>query len=246
MLKIYKASAGSGKTFTLTREYIKMLLGVKDDNGKYKLIENRDKAQRHILAITFTNKATEEMKQRIIYELSILASDPSNCKLIDYLKDDLQTYDLDKIKNAAKNALYSILFNFSSFSISTIDSFFQQILRTFAFDIDRNGNFEIELDRRSIISQVIIQLFESLDESLEIEGTQTQLLRHWLEVFMEDQVEDSKKFNIFNRESSLFSTLVEDINSLINEEYILRANEMMPYLEHPEKLKAFEKALGKY
>ncbi len=246
MLKIYKASAGSGKTFTLTREYIKMLLGVKDDNGKYKLIENRDKAQRHILAITFTNKATEEMKQRIIYELSILASDPSNCKLIDYLKDDLQTNDLDKIKNAAKNALYSILFNFSSFSISTIDSFFQQILRTFAFDIDRNGNFEIELDRRSIISQVIIQLFESLDESLEIEGTQTQLLRHWLEVFMEDQVEDSKKFNIFNRESSLFSTLVEDINSLINEEYILRANEMMPYLEHPEKLKAFEKALGKY
>ncbi|MDE6353320.1 MAG: UvrD-helicase domain-containing protein, partial [Muribaculaceae bacterium] len=246
MLKIYKASAGSGKTFTLTREYIKMLLGVKDDNGKYKLIENRDKAQRHILAITFTNKATEEMKQRIIYELSILASDPVHCKLINYLKDDLQTNDLDKIKNAAKNALYSILFNFSSFNISTIDSFFQQILRTFAFDIDRNGSFEIELDRRAIISQVIIQLFESLDASLEIVDTQTQLLRHWLEVFMEDQVEDSKKFNIFNRDSSLFSMLVEDINSLINEEFILRGDEMMPYLEHPEKLKAFEKALSRY
>ncbi|MDE6225125.1 MAG: UvrD-helicase domain-containing protein, partial [Muribaculaceae bacterium] len=149
MLKIYKASAGSGKTFTLTREYIKMLLGVKDDSGKYKLIENREKAQRHILAITFTNKATEEMKQRIIKELSILASEPDKCNLNNYLMDDLQTNDLDKIKRAAKNALYSILFNFSSFNISTIDSFFQQILRTFAFDIDRNGSFEIELDRRS-------------------------------------------------------------------------------------------------
>lgn len=245
MLKIYKASAGSGKTFTLTREYIKMLLGVKDDSGKYKLIENREKAQRHILAITFTNKATEEMKQRIIKELSILASEPDKCNLINYLIDDLQTNDFDKIKRAAKNALYSILFNFSSFNISTIDSFFQQILRTFAFDIDRNGSFEIELDRRSIISQVIIQLFESLDDKLlAVDGTQTQLLRHWLEVFMEEQVEDSKKFNIFNRESSLFSMLVENINSLINEEYILNSDKMMPYLEHPERLKAFEKAIS--
>ncbi|MDE6810509.1 MAG: UvrD-helicase domain-containing protein, partial [Muribaculaceae bacterium] len=83
MLTIYKASAGSGKTFTLTLEYIKMLLGSKnEETGQYTLIVNRDKPQRHILAITFTNKATDEMKHRIILELSILAASPDKSNYI--------------------------------------------------------------------------------------------------------------------------------------------------------------------
>lgn len=73
MIEIYKASAGSGKTFTLTREYIKLILGRKDENGVYHLNSPGAAGHRAVLAITFTNKATEEMKGRIIHELSVVA-----------------------------------------------------------------------------------------------------------------------------------------------------------------------------
>lgn len=73
MLTILKASAGSGKTYSLTYEYIKLLLGYKDGDGRYRLNRRNRDRHRHILAITFTNKATDEMKQRIVHELALLA-----------------------------------------------------------------------------------------------------------------------------------------------------------------------------
>ncbi|MDE6170696.1 MAG: UvrD-helicase domain-containing protein, partial [Duncaniella sp.] len=73
MIEIYKASAGSGKTFTLTREYIKFILGTKDETGCYRLNTGDMTGHRSVLAITFTNKATEEMKGRIIHELAVIA-----------------------------------------------------------------------------------------------------------------------------------------------------------------------------
>ena len=75
MLHIYKASAGSGKTYTLTLEYIKLLLGYRDEQGRYRLYRKSDAQHRRILAVTFTNKATEEMKHRIVFQLDILAHD---------------------------------------------------------------------------------------------------------------------------------------------------------------------------
>ena len=71
MLHIYKASAGSGKTYTLTLEYIKLLLGYRDEQGRYWLYRKSDAQHRRILAVTFTNKATEEMKHRIVFQLDI-------------------------------------------------------------------------------------------------------------------------------------------------------------------------------
>lgn len=247
MLTIYKASAGSGKTFTLTLEYIKMLLGLKnEETGQYTLIVNRAKPQRHILAITFTNKATEEMKRRIIKELSILVAAPDKSDYIGALQAVFHTDDNGAIALAAKNALYSILFNFSSFNVSTIDSFFQQVLRTFAYEIDRNGSFEIELDRKSLISQAIVQLFSSLDDNMTFDGTEQKLLREWLEKFMEDKVENGKRFNVFNRDSSVFSSLVKSMDEMMNETFSLNVRLMTPYLDDTEKLKAYEKALSKY
>ena len=247
MLTIYKASAGSGKTFTLTLEYIKMLLGSKnEETGQYTLIVNRDKPQRHILAITFTNKATDEMKHRIILELSILAASPDKSNYIGALCEIFHTDDTGAISLAAKNALYSILFNFSNFNVSTIDSFFQQVLRTFAYEIDRNGGFEIELDRRALISQAIIQLFSTLDDDVAIVGPEQKLLRHWLEKFMDDKVENSKRFNVFNRDSSLFSSLVKSMDEMMDETFSLNSRAMTDYLDDPEKLRAFERAISKY
>ena len=75
MLDIYKASAGSGKTYTLTLEYIKMLLGKRGENGLYRFYDNISSPHRRILAVTFTNKATDEMKQRIVKQLDLLSHD---------------------------------------------------------------------------------------------------------------------------------------------------------------------------
>ncbi len=83
MLTLYKASAGSGKTYTLTLEYIKMLLGKKGEDGKYTLNTKIRKPHSEILAVTFTNKATEEMKDRIVSELSVLSKNPSESGYID-------------------------------------------------------------------------------------------------------------------------------------------------------------------
>ena len=139
MLTIYKASAGSGKTYTLAFEYVKLLLGVKLTDGSDRYVLNspryvpggRRMACRHrgILAITFTNAATEEMKSRIVRELGKLAGDGE----ADY-RDRLVSIfgcTADELQAAASLALSEMLYDYGSFNVSTIDSFFQSVLRTF-------------------------------------------------------------------------------------------------------------------
>ena len=138
MLNIIKASAGSGKTFTLALEYITLLLGERTDDGSLRLYRATRKREyhRHILAVTFTNKATEEMKQRIVKELAILAGmrdEKSN--YLETLCDRFNATE-DDVRKAAKRALTELLFDYSNFNVSTIDSFFQIILRTFAAEVE--------------------------------------------------------------------------------------------------------------
>ena len=105
MIEIYKASAGSGKTETLSRNYIKLLLNdTADENDAY----------RHILAVTFTNKATDEMKERVL------------SKLYQFSREDSET------GRKAKSVLIHLLHDYSAFYISTIDRFFQLVTRSFA------------------------------------------------------------------------------------------------------------------
>ena len=118
MLTVYKASAGSGKTFTLTYEYIKLLLGKKDEDSYHLCKEGRER-HRSILAVTFTNKATAEMKQRIVKQLEVLAYRPSESK---YCKDLCRAFDCDviKLQSHATQVLQQLLHDFSYFNISTI------------------------------------------------------------------------------------------------------------------------------
>lgn len=127
-VKLYKASAGSGKTHKLTEEYLR-LLG--EDNYAY----------RRILAVTFTNKATEEMKRRIVEVL----------------------FRKSKEDPRAGNILTNILHDYSQFNISTIDKFFQQALRAFAREIGKNSSYSVELDQDMILLQAIDQLILNLD-----------------------------------------------------------------------------------
>ena len=111
-LKIYKASAGSGKTYKLTYEYLR-------------LVVKNPYLYRNILAVTFTNKATDEMKERILTELFILSSNKES----DHLKSLMSELKIseDVVRNNALKAFNLILHNYSDFSVSTIDSFFQNL-----------------------------------------------------------------------------------------------------------------------
>ena len=155
MIKVLKASAGSGKTWNLARQYIRLLLE-KHDGFSY----------RHILAVTFTNKATDEMKDRILKELHRLSKDPCSSG---YYNDFVPSIhpDAASLADAAGTLLCNILHDYSAFAVSTIDRFFQQTLKAFAREIGHFSSYSIELDRNSLIRESVDRLLDSLTESEE-------------------------------------------------------------------------------
>jgi len=147
-LDIFKASAGSGKTHKLTHKYISFLLGDKAKDDAYK----------HILAVTFTNKATEEMKSRIVkalYKLSEGEGEECEKKSED---------EIAVIKKQARNALTAILHDYSNFQVCTIDKFFQQIFRSFARELGSFSNYRVELSNDDVLSHVVDELLSGLDD----------------------------------------------------------------------------------
>ena len=135
MIKILKASAGSGKTYNLALEYIRLLL---QSPERYKY--------RNILAVTFTNKATDEMKRRILKELFILSTRPEDSDYYDVFVPGTFP-DAETLRKKADRCLCSILHDYSAFAVSTIDRFFQQTLRAFSREIGQFSSYQVELDR---------------------------------------------------------------------------------------------------
>jgi ATP-dependent helicase/nuclease subunit A len=184
-LTVYRASAGSGKTFTLTREFIKLLF-------------KQPSEYRNILAVTFTNKATAEMRRRILEKLFELGN-PA-IKDPDYLKELMQYMEWTekKIRERAQFILRLLLHDFSRFSVNTIDSFFQQIIRAFARDAGLQLGFRTELDHQSVMTQAIDRVVLEMD----MKGHET--LKRWLLDFAEKKITEGKSWNI-NKEISAFS-----------------------------------------
>ena len=153
MIKIMKASAGSGKTWNLARQYIRLLLERKDPHS-----------YRHILAVTFTNKATEEMKERILNEFHTLSVSPESSG---YYRDFVPSLFLSAkdLAEAAGNLLCNILHDYSAFAVSTIDSFFQHTLKAFAKEIGYFSSYAVELDKDSLIKESVDLFLDSLTES---------------------------------------------------------------------------------
>lgn len=155
-----KASAGSGKTYNLAKTYINLLL---ESDDRY--------AYRHILAVTFTNKATEEMKSRILRELHALASDPSAPQ-----------------SRKASEVLSDILHDYSAFAVSTIDRFFQQTLKAFSREIGQFASYQVELDKDSLVAESVDRILDSLTE--EDAGLLT-----WLTDNVLEQIEQGGKYS---------------------------------------------------
>lgn len=245
MLTIYKASAGSGKTFTLAYEYIKMLLGVKNkDTGRYSLNRKMRDRHRHILAVTFTNKATDEMKRRIIHELAVLGGiEPNWTKTSPYeamLCTELNCSP-DELREASASALRQLLFDFNSFQVSTIDSFFQSILRTFAREADIAGNYEVDLDNDRAIGHGVHELFDSLQ--IDSHSPETRRIIHWITQYLLDELSDGRQISLFNRQSKVHARFISFIKNISNDEFARNYKPMMEYLSDPNRLKSLAQQL---
>ena len=149
-MKILKASAGSGKTYNLAKEYISLLLK-SDSQDSY----------RHVLAVTFTNKATEEMKRRILKELHVLATAPDQSPYIDALVPSVMSTRAE-LKGKAEALLTSILHDYSAFAVSTIDKFFQQTLRAFSREIGQFTAYAVELDKDALVDEAVDKVLDGL------------------------------------------------------------------------------------
>lgn len=176
MLTIYQASAGSGKTYTLAKRYISLLLS-----------QRQPHAHRSILAVTFTHKATNEMKSRIIKELHALGNGAPSAYRQDLMQEN--HCNAAEIDRRAQEALIDILQDYPSFAISTIDSFFQQVVRSFAREIGLPGSYNVGLDSNDLLAQAIDQMFFELGE------TKNQTLLQWLTYFAEHNINEGKSWN---------------------------------------------------
>ena len=176
-LTVYKASAGSGKTFTLALEYIKLLIV---NPGNY----------RNILAVTFTNKATEEMKSRILYFLYGLAADLDDGDVMTFrnlIKKELG-YGDEKINSNARRAMYLLIHNYTYFNIETIDSFFQRVLRNMSKELGLTAGLRLELNDTQVEEKAVDQLVDSLDKD--------KNLLSWITKFIFDNIDNDKRWNV--------------------------------------------------
>ena len=177
MIQIMKASAGSGKTYSLARKYISLLLGSED---RY--------AYRHILAVTFTNKATDEMKGRILKELYLMASDPLSSGYLDWFVPSVFPSAADMQKKA-ETVLHNILHDYSAFAVSTIDRFFQQTLKAFSREIGHFASYQVELDKESLVAESVDRILDALTED---DGS----LLTWLTDNVLEQIEQGGRYSM--------------------------------------------------
>lgn len=210
MLSIYNASAGSGKTFALTREYLRMLL--RDTQG----VDDKRLPHSRILAVTFTKKSTAEMKERILRELYTLSTVPNQS---DYIKDFCQDATLnltqEQIQQRAQHLLVGILQDYTRFSVSTIDGFFQQVIRTFARELGLSATYDLSLDGDEMIQQAVDDIFKRIRQ----EHSDDKDLIEWMMDFIQKNIDDDHQWNPNNAIKSF-------AKQLLREQVILRMPEL--------------------
>lgn len=217
-LLVYKASAGSGKTFTLAVEYIKLLI-------------INPRAYRQILAVTFTNKATAEMKERILTQLyGIWKEDPASDAYLKRIKEDLNpSSPPDKeLRQRAGMALQYMLHDYSRFRVETIDSFFQSVMRNLARELELSPNLNIELNNADVLSDAVDSMIEKLTPSSPVLA--------WLLDYINERIADDKRWNVSSEVKSFG-------RNIFDESYIERGEGLRLKLRSPETIKLYRDVL---
>ncbi len=176
---IYDASAGSGKTYTLVKEYLKIIL-----------LSKKQDAYRNILAITFTNKAVHEMKSRIVESLSEFAKENPSEKAIRLMEHiSIETgLSLPAITEKAKAIIKNLIHNYAAFDISTIDKFTHRVIRAFAHDLNLPVTFEVSLDTEDLLA-------EAVDAIIAEAGNDEELTKLLVDFTME-KTDDDKSWDV--------------------------------------------------
>lgn len=215
LFTIYKSSAGSGKTYTLAMEYLKLAL-------------EHPFAFKQILAVTFTNKATQEMKERILEVLQRLTRTVDPEETLD--KALLQHLDIsqEQLKVRAYEVLTAILHHYADFSISTIDSFFQKVVRAFAREIDLQAKFDIELDQAAVLERLVDRLVYKVGED--------QSLHRWLVDFADERIREGKSWDIRRNISELGAQIFQ-------EDFKKHQHEIKQFLINPQNILDFRSRL---
>jgi ATP-dependent helicase/nuclease subunit A len=217
MLTVYKASAGSGKTFQLVAEYLKLLL-------------KNPMSYRNILAVTFTNKATQEMKSRILEQLHQLAENKES-DYLDLLKN-ATSFSEETIRQRTKQVLKNILHDYNRFSVNTIDSFTQRVIKAFNREMGISPHFILELDNELILEEAVDRLMAKVDTDKQ--------LRRWLVKFSEEKIRENKSQRIETDIKALGGELFKEKFQVFFPE---NESEENPY--NRENLEDFRKELEK-
>lgn len=225
MLYVYRASAGSGKTHLLTGFYIKLLFQQNLSSPNL----NRTAFFDEILAVTFTNKATAEMKSRIIEELKILSTDPTQSHYYEEINPKGKNKE-EEICQKAKDILTNILNDYSNFNISTIDSFFQKIVRSFARELNIQGSYEINLDSKPIIEAAVNAFIENVGQNED----KTEL--EWLLSFSNDRISQGSSWDLKKELYNIAQVLTQ-------EDYKIYGDEIAKFTSDKKALKDYIRQL---
>lgn len=224
-LTIAKASAGAGKTYTLVKTYLTMLFEDKSQTNRH----------RHTLAVTFTKKATAEMKERILKALFDLSQYTGEGKKPAYFDDLTKVLknkkDPETVQTRAKAILDDLLQDYSSFMVTTIDSFFQRIMRSFSKELGLSNQYKVDMDDAQIRTQAIDDLLLHL--SFDQTDPAVQALRRVIEA----QVENNKKWN--PRQALLDLSL-----ELFKEVYQKNSGPLSEFLQDTQAVEAYQKPLA--
>jgi ATP-dependent exoDNAse (exonuclease V) beta subunit len=251
-LHLHRASAGSGKTYRLALYFISHVLGEKLSDGSWRLYPaNVHCRHREILAITFTNKATEEMKQRIMRELAKLAGSPLMAGTRSNYEATLRGAEYfncteEELRRAARRALTDLLYDFGGFNVSTIDSFFQAVLRTFAYEADLSGNYDLQIDEDFVISNAIaemVQMVVGRATGSSVSSARRRAVTQWLQTYMKDKIDEGETFNIFNPTGPVRSRLLDFTRHLFNEEYKCNKADIDPFICNTDNVNTLQQAL---
>ena len=230
-LTIYKASAGSGKTFTLAAAYIKLLL-------------MNPQSYRQILAVTFTNKATNEMKERILQHLNGIAiGHPKSEPYLKLIKENLRHdkvfkhYTDEQLRENAQKAIKHMLHDYGRFRIETIDSFFQSVIRNIARELELAHNLRVEIDNKETLRKAIKHMLDDL--------TPNSFTLSLIEEYIEDHINNDKTWKVENElldmstksMSEDFQEHREELKSILTDKQRMTTlrKELKELKEHPYK-----------